>query len=130
MCEMDAFYGWHSCISRSVRVGLLNMLFCFWRGSKVCLAISFAAMATAGFALEPTTPLSRLTRQSWSMENGLPQNTVPVLLQSRDGYLWTGTELGLARFDGVNFRVFDHAVNSAFPDAEIRCLLDAADGGL
>ena len=59
------------------------------------------------------------------MENGLPQNTVLVLLQSRSGYLWAGTELGLVRFDGVSFRVFDHATASPFPDAEIRCLLDA-----
>jgi signal transduction histidine kinase/ligand-binding sensor domain-containing protein len=105
------------------------MHFCFRRESTVCLAIALA-MATVSHALEPTTPLARLGRQSWSMENGLPQNTVPVLLQSRDGYLWAGTELGLARFDGVSFRIFDHATTAAFPDAEIRCLLDAADGGV
>jgi signal transduction histidine kinase/ligand-binding sensor domain-containing protein len=79
--------------------------------------------------LQPATPLARLARQSWSMENGLPQNTVPVLLQSRSGYLWAGTELGLARFDGVGFRIFDHATAPAFPDAEIRCLLDARGSG-
>jgi ligand-binding sensor domain-containing protein len=64
------------------------------------------------------------------MENGLPQNTVPVLMQSRNGFLWTGTELGLARFDGVSFQVFDHATTKGFPDAEIRCLLDSGDGVL
>jgi len=106
------------------------MHFCFRRGFQVGVAIALMAMAANACALEPTTPLGRLTRQSWSMENGLPQNTVPVLLQSRDGYLWAGTELGLSRFDGVAFRIFDHATNSAFPDAEIRCLLDATDGGL
>jgi signal transduction histidine kinase/ligand-binding sensor domain-containing protein len=84
----------------------------------------------AAVALEPATPLSRLGRQAWTMENGLPQNTVPVLLQSRDGFLWAGTELGLARFDGVSFRIFDHATEPAFPDAEIRCLLDGGDSGV
>lgn len=64
------------------------------------------------------------------MENGLPQNTVPVLLQSSDGFLWAGTELGLARFDGVSFHIFDHATESAFPDAEIRCLLDGGNTGV
>jgi ligand-binding sensor domain-containing protein len=102
------------------------MHFCFRSGSAVCLVIALA-MATASHALEPATPLKQLGRQSWSMENGLPQNTVPVLLQSRDGFLWAGTELGLARFDGVSFRIFDHTTMAAFPDAEIRCLLDAAD---
>jgi ligand-binding sensor domain-containing protein/signal transduction histidine kinase len=80
-------------------------------------------------ALEPATPLSQMSRQAWTMENGLPQNTVPVLWQSQSGFLWAGTELGLARFDGVSFRVFDHAANSAFPDAEIRCLLDSGKDG-
>ena len=102
------------------------MIFAHLRRSSVCIAIAFLAAAIPPMcALEPATPLARLGRQAWSMENGLPQNTVPVLLQSRSGYLWAGTELGLARFDGVSFRIFDHATASPFPDAEIRCLLNA-----
>src|SRR5580692_7860113 len=89
-----------------------------------CLFAATAALGTMAVALEPATPLSRLGRQAWTMENGLPQNTVPVLLQSRSGFLWAGTELGLARFDGAAFRIFDHATTDGFPDAEIRCLLD------
>jgi signal transduction histidine kinase/ligand-binding sensor domain-containing protein len=98
-----------------------------------CLILLFAVAAATGMtalALEPATPLGRVGRQAWTMENGLPQNTVSVLLQSRSGFLWAGTELGLARFDGVGFRVFDHATEAAFPDAEIRCLLDGSDGTL
>jgi len=95
-----------------------------------CLFAATAALGTMASALEPGTPLSRLARQAWTMENGLPQNTVPVLLQSRSGFLWAGTELGLARFDGAGFRIFDHATTAGFPDAEIRCLLDSGDGAL
>jgi len=80
-------------------------------------------------ALEPTTPLGRLGRQAWTMENGLPQNSVSGLLQSRSGFLWVGTELGLARFDGAGFRIFDRAT-APFPDAEVRSLLDGSDGSL
>ncbi len=90
------------------------------------MVASMVAFAAENYALEPATPLGRLGRQVWTMENGLPQNTVPVLLQSRDGFLWAGTELGLARFDGVSFRIFDHATAGSFPDAEIRCLLNSA----
>jgi len=93
-----------------------------------CCLVAVLAVALPACALEPATPLARLGRQAWSMENGLPQNTVPVLLQSHSGYLWAGTELGLARFDGVSFHVFDHATAPPFPDAEIRCLLDAREG--
>jgi ligand-binding sensor domain-containing protein/signal transduction histidine kinase len=102
----------------------------FVAGLLSALFVLAAAAGTAGLALEPATPLGRLGRQAWTMENGLPQNTVSVLLQLRSGFLLAGTELGLARFDGVGFRVFDHASAAPFPDAEIRCLLDASDGTL
>ena len=109
------------------------MFFGFLR--KIAVGLAFICLLTTAAlkessALKPGTPLARLGRQAWTMENGLPQNTVPVLLQSRDGFLWVGTELGLARFDGVSFRLFNHATNATFPDAEIRCLLDAGDGSL
>jgi ligand-binding sensor domain-containing protein/signal transduction histidine kinase len=38
---------------------------------------------------------------------GLPHSVVLALTQTRDGYLWVGTYGGLARFDGVQFDVFD-----------------------
>ncbi len=44
---------------------------------------------------------------SWTTENGLPQNSVNDILQTRDGYLWLATHGGLVRFDGVRFVVFD-----------------------
>jgi hypothetical protein len=40
---------------------------------------------------------------SWTTENGLPQNSVNDILQTRDGYLWLATHGGLVRFDGVRF---------------------------
>jgi signal transduction histidine kinase/ligand-binding sensor domain-containing protein len=104
------------------------MLFGFLRRSAICVATALMCAAlTESSALQPTTDLATLGRQSWGIENGLPQNTVSVLLQSRKGFMWAGTELGLAQFDGVGFRVFDHATSASFPDAEIRCLLDAGD---
>src|SRR5580698_7031692 len=43
---------------------------------------------------------------SWTTENGLPQNSIQALLQTRNGYLWMSTLEGLVRFDGPRFRVF------------------------
>src|SRR5437764_12111108 len=40
-------------------------------------------------------------------EDGLPNNEVVAMTQTRDGYLWLGTLNGLVRFDGVHFTVFD-----------------------
>jgi ligand-binding sensor domain-containing protein len=44
---------------------------------------------------------------SWQGEHGLPQSSVTSIVQSREGYLWLGTFNGLARFDGVQFKVFN-----------------------
>src|SRR5262249_9556951 len=44
---------------------------------------------------------------SWTTDNGLPQNSVRAILQTRDGYLWLATSDGLVRFDGVRFTIFN-----------------------
>ena len=63
------------------------------------------------------------------MEQGLPHNTVRAVVQARDGYLWLGTYAGLARFDGVRFKVFDTG-NSALTNNEIRVVHEDARGVL
>lgn len=81
-------------------------------------------------ALDPATALADYARQSWMMENGLPQNSVHAILQSRDGYIWLGTEAGLVRFNGSGFVVFDQRSRPALPSGDIRCLLEGGDGTL
>ncbi len=73
--------------------------------------------------------LRYLSQQSWSTEQGLPQSSVHSIAQTSDGYLWIATEAGLARFDGVNFRIFNRSNNAAFRSDDICCLL-AGPGGL
>jgi signal transduction histidine kinase/ligand-binding sensor domain-containing protein len=43
----------------------------------------------------------------WTTDDGLPQNAVNAIVQTRDGYLWLATFDGLARFDGLRFTVFN-----------------------
>jgi signal transduction histidine kinase/ligand-binding sensor domain-containing protein len=81
-------------------------------------------------ALEPTTPLVSFGRQAWGMENGLPQNTIQSLAQTSDGFLWIGTEVGLVRFDGNSFQLFDRTTTPSLPGNDIRCLLTTQDGAL
>lgn len=57
-------------------------------------------------ALDPAKALSQYVLDVWTTDDGLPQNSVNTILQTRDGYLWLGTQEGLARFDGHVFRVF------------------------
>jgi ligand-binding sensor domain-containing protein len=37
------------------------------------------------------------------MEDGLPSNDVHAVVQTENGFLWVGTDAGLARFDGKRF---------------------------
>ena len=71
--------------------------------------------------------LRYMSQQAWSTEEGLPQSSVHSVAQTGNGYLWIATEGGLARFDGVSFKVFDHADERAFASDDICCL--AADVG-
>jgi signal transduction histidine kinase/ligand-binding sensor domain-containing protein len=103
-------------------------------GSGVAASVLAAglllALAPTGLALEPTTPLSSFGRQAWGMENGLPQNTVQALAQTIDGFVWLGTDVGLVRFDGNGFQVFDKNTSPALPGNDVRCLLVTKDGAL
>ncbi|MCX7824702.1 MAG: histidine kinase [Verrucomicrobiae bacterium] len=69
-------------------------------------------------------------RRQWDVEDGLPDDIVTAIVQTRDGYLWIGTPRGLARFDGVNFRVFTPANSPGLASANVRLLAEATDGAL
>jgi ligand-binding sensor domain-containing protein/signal transduction histidine kinase len=66
--------------------------------------------------------------RAWGTEAGLPQNTVNAITQTRDGYLWLGTQGGLARFDGVRFTVF--GLTHGLPSVQVRALCEDAEGNL
>lgn len=46
-------------------------------------------------------------KRVWRTDDGLPQNSVTSIVQTRDGYIWIGTFGGVARFDGVRFTLFN-----------------------
>ncbi|MBX7220781.1 MAG: hypothetical protein K1Y36_12600 [Blastocatellia bacterium] len=61
-------------------------------------------------SLPTGSPFHFSTCRQWQVEQGVPQNTIMGMTQTRDGYLWIVTFGGLARFDGVRFRTYtDHS---------------------
>ena len=99
----------------SARCWLLAWLFCLLAG---------------GAAAEPAPWASRYATRNWLREDGLPQNSVTAVLQTRDGYLWVATYNGLARFDGVRFTVFDSNSNPELHNSRLTSLFEAPDGAL
>ncbi len=59
----------------------------------------------------------------------MPQDAIRAIAQTADGYLWLGTDEGLARFDGYDFTLFNKA-NRGLPSNSITALAAAADGSL
>ena len=79
------------------------------RLGRVFAALAFSlALAPGAQALEPSVSLAHYGYDAWDSDSGLPQNSVNTILQTRDGYLWLGTQEGLVRFDGVHFRDLRH----------------------
>ena len=70
-------------------------------------------------ALDPSLQLSQYVLDTWQTGEGLPQNSADTIARTPDGYLWIGTEEGLARFDGIQFTVFNHNNESAIPSKDI-----------
>jgi ligand-binding sensor domain-containing protein/signal transduction histidine kinase len=71
------------------------------------LATGLALICLAGEAraLDPNHTLSQYLREQWTTDNNFQGGAINAITQTADGYLWMGTEKGLVRFDGVNFRL-------------------------
>jgi len=75
--------------------------------------------------------------RGWSVEAGLPQVSVTAMAQDEQGYIWLGTQGGLARFDGHQFTVFNTAntpqllsnlVTSLYLDSNKRLWIGTVNG--
>ncbi len=81
-------------------------------------------------ALDPSRRVSQFSQDSWRSDDGLPQNSLLSMAQTRDGYLWLGTWEGLVRFDGARFLVFDKRNTPALRNHTIKALAEDASGTL
>lgn len=79
------------------------------RSSLAEKALNPHTPATLTDSAPPRPPRLQYQLDNWSTQNGLPTDKVNALLQTSDGFLWVGTVAGLARFDGVRFKVFDES---------------------
>src|SRR5215471_15362979 len=81
---------------------------------RLAVLSAFALAATPGRALDPS--------------KAIPQNSIQSILQTRDGYIWLGTERGLVRFDGVHFAVFDKGNTPGLKNSNAQALYEDRAG--
>ncbi|MCY7377203.1 MAG: diguanylate cyclase, partial [Pyrinomonadaceae bacterium] len=67
---------------------------------------------------------------TWTTDNGLPQNGLRKITQTPDGYLWFTTYDGLVRFDGVRFTTFNKNNTAGIINNRFTWLYGDKDGTL
>ena len=108
------------------RMNLLSRLHLVMRSSLFWMSCGIACLSL----IAHSQSLGNLGYQSWSTENGLPQNSVHQVFQSTDGYIWIATEGGAARFNGVDFKVFNHETTAEITSDDICCFAQSHTGSL
>jgi len=94
------------------------------------IGIVLAGLSTDARALDPNRPTSQYVREQWTTETRFPGGGVNGITQTADGYLWIGTDRGLIRFDGFNFRPISFASIATASNVPILQLLTDAGGKL
>ena len=105
-----------------------------WIFSDMAVATSFRDFVNPGNSglaasgAETNKEPGSVAFRAWTRDAGLPQNAVRALAQTPDGYIWVGTDEGIARFDGVRFVTF--SAREGLHGERVRTLLADSRGAL
>src|ERR1700685_2726508 len=77
------------------------------RRLKLLVGCGLLLLPLSLFALDPAKSVFQFNCQSWTHQSVLPSDGVSSITQTKDGYIWLGTQKGLVRFDGVEFKVIN-----------------------
>jgi ligand-binding sensor domain-containing protein/signal transduction histidine kinase len=67
----------------------------------LCLLLLFAGESC--FAIDPGKQITQFAHTAWRIQDGYFSGVATAIVQTKDGYIWIGTEGGLLRFDGTHF---------------------------
>ncbi|MGE0862330.1 MAG: two-component regulator propeller domain-containing protein [Vicinamibacterales bacterium] len=90
----------------------------------------FVLALIAVAALAPPALAQPYRIDAWTADNGLPQNSVNSILQTRDSFIWLATFAGLVRYDGARFEVFNTGTTPQLRSSRFTSLFEDRDGYL
>ncbi|MEM9532309.1 MAG: two-component regulator propeller domain-containing protein, partial [Pseudomonadota bacterium] len=87
-------------------------------------------LASPAAALNPDILPSQHFVQTWGAKEGLPGNTIWSIHQTRDGFLWLGSNSGLIVFDGDRFEVLTRETVPELVSGDIRKIAESPQGDI
>ena len=94
-----------------------------------CSVLTFFISAPAA-GLNPDRQISQYAHTAWRVQDGFLASFSLALTQTKDGYLWIGTQSGILRFDGVRFVPWSTPDNERLQHSNVISLLGSRDGSL
>lgn len=96
---------------------------------KVLSSLMLGMVLMASASLVQAGEIDHRTK-IFTIEDGLSQTGVTCLMVDRQGFLWIGTQDGLNRYDGYQFKIFrwEHSDNHTICDNYIRSIIESKDG--
>ncbi|UWZ85241.1 sensor histidine kinase [Occallatibacter riparius] len=91
------------------------------------LLISFTSKM---MALDPNNRITQYAHSAWRLQDGLFSGAPHAITQTKDGYVWIGTQNELLRFDGVRLSKWEPPAGAQLPQSRIWTLLASRDGSL
>ncbi len=87
-----------------------------WIGRVALLLVLLLALSVASVPALATRwdNLAAPTFEHIGAEQGLPHSGATAVIQDKDGFIWVGTQGGLTRWDGYQFRVYRHLEHDQF----------------
>ncbi len=97
-----------------------------WLTTVVCVAGLTSSNACGS---DTDRSIQQLYHTAWTAKDGAPTQTTGIT-RTRDGYLWIASHLGLFRFNGLRFELYQPPAGVTFPSNDILNVLGTRTGGL
>jgi signal transduction histidine kinase/ligand-binding sensor domain-containing protein len=101
-----------------------------FRRNFLFLFFIFILLFKAGIGLQSKSPVYHV--EHLTIDDGLSQSSVNCILQDSMGFLWFGTQDGLNRYDGYEFRIFKNRPfdNNSLSNNWIQTMIESEPGVL